>query len=295
MFMVKASIIQVEHATVGRARLTSTKDGRWGGVEWCAARSRDKGENHRYAEIRRVYGQGDYADFWDAHWEKSYYRGDQIYLSAGKRSAMMELLPPPRRNEKGEMVPIVSPPSYRFPNLMCASVLTWGAYKGDADSDANLTSWLKNLLALTDKTSDKGFVGFFYWPLGGVEIEFDKEFDYMPTHVRGYHRNIKSLDEKTSPDQFKLPWYEIRTTWKKADNASRVYTPVRVLNRVFAPNANVKSATEGYEVDATAVWTLNLKNDRMFELDSVQSAYQRKGPLGETLQTLEKEIDKIMQ
>ncbi len=197
MFAVLANGLSNEHAVAGYSKNVSSSDGASAASEWFEAVGSVDETRVEYRVIRNMYGQGAWALFWDTEWQRTFRSGEGLYFSFGKYTQKMDKVPPPERDEDGKLVPVVVP-TYHTPNILNATVRGWTTYLTHRDSNEALDNWVNSRLVLYDKTTENGFVGFFYDGKEGAEIEFSEKDGFMPTRVRSFFREIGSLDEETS-------------------------------------------------------------------------------------------------
>jgi hypothetical protein len=224
----KLSIDQVEknYACMGHAQISGSSSPGFVVYDWFDVRlnQRTDPKNLYYSEVRRTYAGGEAADIW----EKYLVRADQKYYSMGAFSQSLGLVPKPKAIAAGQ------PPKEEIsrhmvvPNLFMLALMNNGAYTAFRAETPFLLSELGALRLIEGKIESESANGFFVNKDFGLEIEFDKEFGWMPTKAKGYYRD---LEKKGVVDRshFTMLQYQVETEWIKCNADEDDFVPKKVL------------------------------------------------------------------
>lgn len=267
------------YACMGHADISGSSSPGFVVYDWFDVRlsQRTEPRNLYYSEIRRTFAGGEAADIW----EKYLIRGDQKYYSMGPFSNELGLIPKPKEDPSGQPKEELSRHMV-VPNMFMLAIISNGAYTVFRAEKPFLLNEIGALRLLEGKIEGGSAKGFFVNKNFGLEIEFSKEFGWMPTKAKGY---LRDMEKKGVVDRshFTMVQYEVETEWIQCNVGEYVFLPKKVVNFVVKINPKSKN---NQSLQVSAVWIRGKSNVEMFSDDSVDAERGSKGPLHDVKQEL---------
>lgn len=271
--------VEKNYSTVGHAKIYGT--GSTGSVvyDWFNVGLEQKGSarNAYYSEVRRTFAGGAAGGVW----EKYLTRGEETYYSMGPFSNPLGLLPKPKIGPDGK--PMIEVSRHMVvPNMYMLAIVSNSAYTALHAEKPFLLSEIEGLRVLEGKIEDGIAKGFLFHNQWGLEIEFRKEFGWMPTRAKGYFRD---QDKKGAVDRshFSTLHYEIESEWVRVSDDDHHFVPKKIVNRVVRINPVSKNSQT---MEVSSVWILGKISAEQFNDESVNAERDSKGPLNELKQEL---------
>ncbi len=270
---------ETNYASMGHADISGSSSPGFVVYDWFDVRlsQRTEPRNLYYSEVRRTFAGGEAADIW----EKYLVRADKKYYSIGPFSNELGLIPKPKEDPSGQPKEEISRHMV-VPNMFMLAVLSNGAYIAFHAEKPHLLSQLAALRLLEGKIEGDSAKGFFVNKDFGLELEFHKEFGWMPTKAKGYYRD---MEKKGVVDRshFTIVHHEVETEWIQCNVGEFVFLPKKVVN--FVAKISPKSKNN-QTMQVSAVWIRGKCNAEMFNDDAVNSERGSKGPLHDVKQEL---------